>query len=267
MTDHTALLRADRWADELSQWAIPDEILALAPEPPWSFPTEIWERSARYEVAEEPLSTSSRRSLEVLDGLAGRGTVLDVGAGAGAASLPLGGAAAQITALDEREAMLAAFRRLAEERGYTVRTVLGRWPNAAPDVQAADVVVCNHVLYNVPDIIEFVSALSDHATRRVVMEITATHPLTSMKPLWLAIHGLERPNGPTADDAYDVIRAMGIPARMERSARKHEESDEDRAARVALARRRLCVGSERDGEIAALLLEESREVVTIWWDT
>ena len=133
--------------------------------------------------------------------------------------------------------------------------------------QGADVVVCNHVLYNVPDIIEFVSALSDHATRRVVMEITATHPLTSMKPLWLAIHGLERPNGPTADDAYDVIRAMGIPARMERSARKHEESDEDRAARVALARRRLCVGSERDGEIAALLLEESREVVTIWWDT
>lgn len=266
MTGESAVVRADRWADQLLKWAIPDEIVASAPEPPWGFPTEVFERSARYEMAEGPLSRSSRRALEVLEHLGGEGTVLDVGAGVGAASLPLGEVASRITAVDEREAMLDAFRRLASERGYAVDTVLGRWPNAAPEVDAADVVVCNHVLYNVPDIIEFLEALSDHARHRVVIEITATHPLTNMRPLWMAIHGLERPEGPTADDALDVIRAMGIHAEAERSTRKHEEGREDRAARVALARRRLCVGQERDEEIDALLPEESRAVVTIWWD-
>ena len=29
---------ARRWADQLAAWAIPDEILATAPESPWSLP-------------------------------------------------------------------------------------------------------------------------------------------------------------------------------------------------------------------------------------
>src|SRR5581483_9036430 len=82
---------ARRWRDDLESWAIPPEILAAAPETPWACPTALFARSTEETLAAgggltaqgEP-SPSFLRAREVLP--AG-GSVLDVGAGAGAASL------------------------------------------------------------------------------------------------------------------------------------------------------------------------------------
>ena len=68
----------------------------------------------------------------------------------------------------------------------------------AAQAAAADVVTCHNVLYNVPDLEPFLAALTGHARRQVVVELTAAHPLTSLNPLWLRFHGLQRPTGPTA---------------------------------------------------------------------
>src|SRR5262249_36359587 len=76
----------DRGASGRAAWAIPDEILARAPESPWGFPVDPFRARAERSADGAAASVSARRALEALpEG----GSVLDVGSGAGAASLAL----------------------------------------------------------------------------------------------------------------------------------------------------------------------------------
>src|SRR4051794_36244281 len=162
---------AERWAQALAAWAIPPEILTAAPESPWGFPTELFERRADTVPAEPTPST--QRALEALpEG----GAVLDVGCGAGAASLPLAARAGQLMGVDPSVEMLRAFRQRGEAAGKAVTTIEGPWPAVAEQTPVADVVVCHHVAYNVPELAPFVQRLTDHARARAVMELTAQHP-------------------------------------------------------------------------------------------
>ena len=96
---------------------------------------------------------------------------------------------------------------------------------------AVDVVTCHHVLYNAPDPVPFLAALTAHARRRVVVETAARHPLTALNPLWLRFHGLARPADPTADDLVAICDAMGLPARHEAWTRPGGPDDSCRARR------------------------------------
>jgi SAM-dependent methyltransferase len=264
----------ERWAELLPGWGVPEEILARAPESPWGFPPELMKRRGQAAADLEP-SLSTRRALEALSP---HGTVLDVGVGGGAASLPLAPTASRITGVDESEAMAGAFREAAG--ALEVRTVLGAWPAVAPGVEPADVVVCHHVLYNVRELGPFVRALADHARRRVVIEITEQHPLAWMNDLWIRFHALERPSGPTASDAADALDELGLRARRETEIRPPRASGfERRMDAVSLVRRRLCLPPERDPEIAEALGDRLAEhgglwsagpteqaVATLWWD-
>lgn len=269
----------ERWGEQLRAWAIPEEILAAAPESPYGFPTEPFRSRAESAMDGLPTPTTAR----ALEALPEGGTVLDVGVGAGSTSMPLAARASMITGVDGSEDMLAAFREVAEARGVSVRTVLGRWPDVAEGVERADVAVCGHVFYNVQDLPPFVRALTGHARGRVVMELTATHPLAWMNDLWTRFHGLERPSGPTADDAEEVLRELGLePGREDRvvEARAQPSSGfERRADAVALVRRRLCLDDGRDEDVARALGDrladrdglwsagpERQTLVTMWWD-
>lgn len=256
---------ATRWADELAAWAIPPEILAAAPESPWGFPPSLF-KAAEPEAA--PDTPSRRRAIEALpEG----GTVLDVGSGGGAASLALVPPAGTIVAVDESPDMLAALGAAADERGVAHLEHVGRWPDVAAEVPPADVVVCHHVFYNVPDLADFAVALTDHARRRVVAELTESHPLTAQGPLWRHFHGIDRPEGPTAELAVAVLEEAGLRVSAEPFAAPPRPRP-DRAEWVAFVRRRLCLPAERDPELDSLLppddaLLRPREAVTVWWDT
>ena len=95
-------------------------------------------------------------------------------------------------------------------------------------------VVCHHVVYNVADLAAFALALTHHASNRVVVELTAVHPMTWLRPYWRALHGIEQPERPTVDDAIA-----------------------------------LCLGSERRDELRDVLEATpppaEREVVTMRW--
>lgn len=266
----------ERWGDALRAWAIPEEILTAAPESPYGFSPELFRRRADAAVGGEP-TPSSRRALEALpEG----GTVLDVGVGAGAASLPLASRASLIVGVDSSEGMLEQFRDAAAKAGVRVEAVLGSWPDVAGRVAPADVVVCHHVLYNVQDLEPFVDALDERARRRVVVEITETHPLAWMNDLWMRFHRLERPAGPTADDAEEALHELGVDPRREDYVPAMERAGfERREDAVALVRRRLCLPPERDPEIEEALGDRlvhreglwsagppTRTFVTLWWD-
>ena len=250
-----------RWRERLEDWAIPEEILAAAPESPWGCPVGLFRSRAR-RAGSRPATPSNREAARFLP--AG-GTVLDVGAGGGAASLPLAGMAGRLVAVDESPAMVAAFLAAAEAAGVAAEGVEGRWPEVAGRVAPADVVVCHHVLYNVADLAPFADALTGHARRRVVAELTDRHPLVGLGPLWRRFHDLERPTGPGADDAVAALEALGL-----RVARQDWESQDrfgfdDLDELVTFTRRRLCLPADRDPEVAAALLDEgTRQVDGVW---
>jgi SAM-dependent methyltransferase len=266
----------ERWAEELRGWAIPEEILAAAPEPPYGFPAEPFRRRAAAARRADPSPTA----LRALEALPEGGTVLDVGCGAGATSLPLARRAGRIVGVDVSPEMLERFREQAAEAGARAETVQGTWPDVAPRVEAADVVVCGHVLYNVQDLPPFVGALARRARRRVVCEITERHPWAWMADLWLRFHGLPRPSGPTADDVEAALRELGVDVRREDHLLPPTPAGfERREDAVALVRRRLCLGPERDPEVEEALGErlgqreglwsagpDRQVVVTLWWE-
>ena len=250
-----------RWRRRLEAWAIPEPILAAAPESPWGFPVGLFK--ARAEQARTQPATPS--DLEAARFLPPGGEVLDVGAGAGAASLPLAGLAGRLVAVDESAAMLDAFRAAAAAAGVASATIQGSWPPVAGSAAPADVVVCHHVLYNVPDLAAFADALTVHARRRVVVELTERHPLAPLAPLWHRFHGLDRPDGPTADDAEAALRALGL------QLARHDWTGDRRAGLdsfqelVADTRRRLCLAAERDPEVADALGGEAAHGEGGWW--
>jgi SAM-dependent methyltransferase len=251
----------ERWREQLEGWAIPAEIVAAAPESPWSYPVGLFRSRAR-RAGSRPATASNR---EAARHLPEGGSVLDVGAGAGAASLPLAGTAGRLVAVDESAEMVASFLAAAGQRGVAAEGVQGSWPEVAGRVGPADVVVCHHVLYNVADLAPFADALTGHARRRVVAELTERHPLVGLAPLWRRFHGLERPSGPGADDAVAALEALGLPV-----ARQDWESQErfgfdDFDELVAFTRRRLCLPAARDPEVAeALLAEGTHQVDGVW---
>src|SRR5215472_11621588 len=183
-----------RCSDDLAAWAIPEPILSSVADSPWVLPSQVFARRADA-LSAQPSGQSFERAWDALEPA---GSVLDVGSGAGAASLPLAGRSTGLTAVDENQGMLGMLAERASARGLTATCVAGRWPDVAPRVPPADVVTCHHVLYNVPDIGPFLVALTDHARRRVVAEVTMTHPLAPLGPLWLTFHDLVRPVRPTA---------------------------------------------------------------------
>jgi SAM-dependent methyltransferase len=272
----TATELAARWRADLAAWEIPEEILRQVPDSPWVLPERVFVRRAERQLG-DPVGVSAERALEALST---PGTVLDVGAGGGAAGLPLAaaGRATGVVAVDVHAGMLAELVATAARVGVRAVTVEGRWPDVADQVAPADVVVCHNVLYNVPDLVPFVEALTRHARRRVVVELTARHPMVRLNPLWRRFHDLDRPEGPTAEDALAVLLALGLDARAERWSRQLDPLEMSFDEAVEVTRRRLCLPPDRSEEVADALRtlgqhggplpdpgSPGQDLVTIWW--
>jgi hypothetical protein len=253
------------WKQALASWAIPEPILAQAPEDPWALPVAAFETDPGHRL------TPSHQL--ALDAVQPGSTIVDVGAGRCAMSLPLRPPAGRIVAVDSSPAML--------DGSPADVTVLGRWPDVAPKAGKGSVVLCGHVLYNIPELAPFVVALAAAAQQRVVIEITRSHPRNRPleRELWRHFWKLERPTRPSWEDARKVIRACGIEPRVELW-----ESDERWGMPlddlVAWMRRTVCLPPSRDDEVRPIVLRhaverngrwrlssEPRRLASLWWDT
>jgi SAM-dependent methyltransferase len=273
----TAGGKLERWRRLNEDRVIPTPILAAAPEPPFGFSPERFALRTR-ELLDRPPDLATRRALEALPG---GGTVLDVGVGTGSASLCLVPPAPRVMGVDISEGMLARFVELGSARGAEVEAVHGAWPDVADAVPVADVVVCHSVLYGVADLEPFAGALTSHARRRVVTVIPDRAWLSWMDDLWNRFHGLRRSPAPTAGDAADALRELGLPVHREDRPVANDYGLPSRAEALAEVRRRLCLWPRQDGELAQALgdrlrVHDGRWVaapmepvtsVTLWWDT
>lgn len=253
----------DEWREALRLSAVPQSILDNAPEPEVSLEPERF-RWKPEEDATQPVRPSRRRALEALpEG----GSALDVGVGGGASSLGLVPRAGLIIGVDPMPGMLESFEASAAAAGVATRCVLGMWPEVAGEVEAADVAVCHHAMYRVAEIEGFVTAMTERARKRVVVELSAHSPLAALNPLWKIIHGIDRPNWEVADMAQGVLAAMGLDVQREDIVLPPRPQEVTPQV-VAFSRRRLYVGPDRDEEIEDFLrAREAKEhrVAALWW--
>lgn len=258
-----ASARDRQWAHDLASWAIPDEIMAQAPTNPWIHPV------AQFCAPDGP-TLDSMSHAAARDALPEAGSVLDVGCGGGRAAFALVPPASEVIGVDHQQDMLDAFATTADQRGVIHTEILGDWPDAAPRTPIADVVVCHHVAYNVPDLTGFARALSEHARHRVVLELPVRHPLTWMNPLWQQFWHLDRPTSPTADDALAIIRDAGHDAHLVEFDDVTERIALDPRAQAESACVRLCLPVDRADEVAEAIATADRNtprrLATIWWD-
>jgi SAM-dependent methyltransferase len=265
----------ERWRASLAAWAIPEHITAAVAESPWVLPRQVFARRAD-RVSADPSGPSFERAWAALDP---PGRLLDVGSGAGAASLPLLPRATSLTAVDSDAGMLERLSERAAPAGIPVTAVLGTWPDVAARAGTADVTLCHHTLYNVANLRPFLNALTASARRLVVAELTARHPLIALNDLWLRFHGLERPTSPTAADLVEILQAMGLRPEHRTWRRPGGRDYASFGELTDVTRRRLCLPPQRAGEVGEALVESGvdpdhpvdlgtsgREVVSIWWN-
>jgi SAM-dependent methyltransferase len=252
---------AQQWADELAAWAIDPAILAAATEPPYELPPEIF--APGRDRTPSPLTELARSALRP------GGSVLDIGAGAGATSLDVVPPDGHLHAVDTQPSMLRALEASARDRGIDVTTYEGTWPEVADRVPTCDVAVCAHVVYNVPDLAAFATALTARTRDLVVVELTGTHPQMRLAPIWQAVHGQARPEGPTAELAVAVLREAGLdPESRDRVYQPPVRTGALLETWIDLTRRQLCLPPERRDEVVELMqrfpAQPRRSVVLSW---
>ncbi len=141
----------------------------------------------------------------------GEATLLDVGAGFGAAAVPIARAGFRVTVVEPSEAMLEYLERWATEERVRDRidVVPRRWLEA--DVERHDVVLCAHVLYPIAEVAPFVTRLVDAARSACLIAMRAAANESVPASLFLELHGEERVPQPTLADLCGVLGELAVP--------------------------------------------------------
>lgn len=254
-----------RWTEQLQAWALPQALLDAAPANPYAFPAAV----IRHPTV-DPRATPTGEA--VLERLAPGERLLDVGCGAGRICGAFT-ADHDVVGVEPR----AGLAEVAREVGVTVHE--GRWPDLAGTVGTAPVVLSTHVLHDVQTPTGFLQAMHAAATRRVVLEISTTHPWSDITPLYRHLHDLDRPAGPTVEDLVEVVRAvLDVHPEVVRWRRPRASYDGPEDLVVHL-RQRLCVGPEADRAIQDLVADDllvgedgrvrmpDQDLATLWWES
>lgn len=144
-------------------------------------------------------------------------SLLDVGCGAGAVSIPAAKKAASVTALDISSQMLKILEGDAQKQGLSNVTCMHRsWNDitVGKDIEPHDVVVASRSIGREPDIHSAIEKIDDAATRYVYITVWGGGEHGHCKGVPAA---LGRPYRDTKDHVYfyNILSQMGIRANVE----------------------------------------------------
>ncbi len=268
-----------RWREQLLRWTAPppEDSDPAAP------PTDGWRAHAdRFRALNTSLRGREEPFVRFLQPwLPPSATVLDVGAGGGRYALPLAERGVRVTAVEPSEGMRGVLAEAASERGLNLTIVPQRWPPAPVEMEAADVVICANVAYDVADLAPFVQALDQTARRLVAVALTLTHPVGHTADLWQQFRGWTVPDGPTYLDVAAVVFETGIACNVTLLPTAPTLRFADWDAAVAFYRRRLGLRPDavRDAALrdalastvvaaadALVVQPHERQSAVIWWE-
>ncbi|MSQ10167.1 MAG: methyltransferase domain-containing protein [Dehalococcoidia bacterium] len=137
-------------------------------------------------------------------------TLLDVGVGMGRHVLPLSRRVEHVTAVEPSQAIRDFMAADAAEQQVANLTVAGAdWQTA--DVAPADVVLCSHVIYNVPEVGGFVDKLAAYALQHCIIAMRTGQRDQMLRGPFQQIHGEELIPEPVLVDLYNVVhQRLGI---------------------------------------------------------
>ena len=140
-------------------------------------------------------------------------SLLDLGAGTGALSIPLAYVFEKVTALDPSAAMLEELRQAARSAGVeNILTETAAWEDAETDIGEFDVVLCANVPGVVDNPLEKIPQLERHARRFVFLVLGTPRNANKffLQEIWPLIFEKDLPRKPDYFAAYSALYRMGI---------------------------------------------------------
>lgn len=216
--------------------------------------------SEHYEPGADPLFAL------LTEALGSKGSLLDVGAGAGRYTLPLAARAGRVTAVEPSSAMRRHLAERVAAAGLTnVQIVPTTWEEAV--VEPHDVVLAAHILYPIADIAPFVQRLVASARRAWFLTIRVEPMGVEFAPLWRDIWGTPYPVEPTLLDLYPLLFSLDLRANVRLKPFHGAGETATLEEAVAHARSRLFLPegmSEHDERIRTFLREHMRQEGDRW---
>ena len=188
-------------------------------------------------------------------------SALDVGGGAGRMALPMALKCTHVNVVEPSDSMIEQLRESAMESGIeNVSVTQASWEDAK--VEAADVVLCAHVVYGVADIEPFVRKLEAHANSLVVLLAFIESPMNRISRFWKPVHGEERIDMPALPELVNALWEMGIYPNVQMLAPVMPDRFEDREVALTQLRNRLYVppGSAEEARLRAAMDELLEDV-------
>ena len=209
-------------------------------------PTDFWRGSAPAFRA-DPKRTDDMVLNRLKQELSADQTLLDVGGGAGRFAVALALGCRSVTVAEPSQSMLEQLDEVLKEAGITnVASVQGNWEDV--EVEAADVVLCSHVVYGVVDMVPFIQKLASHARDKVLVLSFVDSPQAHLAPLWEPVHGEERINLPALPEFVNVLWELGIYPDVEMIEVAGRQSFESRESALDQLRIRLWVAPESEAD-------------------
>jgi SAM-dependent methyltransferase len=212
---------------------------------------DYWGRRAKaYRAALHERTDEDPFFLRVRAAVAEKTTVLDVGAGTGRHTLALAPHVTRVTAVEPSAAMLGLLREdLDAQKVANVDTVAAGWLQA--EVEAADVVICSHVLYPIADVEPFLRKLTERAKQRVFVYLRVD-PLPTDFGLWSEFYGEPLQLQPVHLDLVNALAQLDVMPDVEIVEHRFTWTFANMEEAIAQVRNSVCLREDDDAATSKL---------------
>ncbi len=158
-------------------------------------------------------------------------TLLDIGAGTGALTIPLAKKVKKVLSIEPSAGMLDYLKNAAlKENLANIEFINNTWEDAKISEQY-DMVICSHALYFMPDIKKSLQRMIDVTGKYLFLMIVAHNNNDRYGDIWKIVKGTSYKPGPDYIYIYNLLRELGWHPNVEMITTTMECSDLDEAVK------------------------------------